>query len=483
MNQPDVHQPDVHQPDVNPTDVNQPDLNQPGIRLAFMAGTLEVWGLDAASDVLPACCLWDARTACHRAPAMAYAEVVLALRRRKLAYLDEARRYGVLGANLRMRRAPRPYQSEALQAWKGAMGRGVVVLPTGAGKSHLAVMAIDDRRRDTLVVAPTLDLVRQWYDLLRTAFGCEVGVVGGGEHRVLPLTVSTYDSAWMHMEHLGGRFGLAVFDECHHLPSASYAQAARLCIAPFRLGLTATPDRTDGREAELQALIGAQVYSQDIVDLTGEYLAPYDIEKVVVELTEAERQAYAQARQCYRDFVREEGIRISDPGGWGRFIARSTFSERGRAAFEAWRLQRQLAQAASGKLEVLDHLLRVHRDDRALIFTGDNRTAHEISRRFLVPVITHRTKVTERSQILAGLRGGSYAAVVTSRVLNEGVDVPEANVAVVISGSASVREHVQRLGRVLRKAAGKRAVLYEVVAGDTAETYTSERRRDHIAYR
>ncbi len=125
----------------------------------------------------------------------------------------------------------------------------MVVLPTGAGKTQVAVMAIDDERRSTLVVAPTLDLVRQWYDLLRATFGLEVGVVGGGEHEVQPLTVTTYDSAYIHMEHLGARFGLLVFDECHHLPSPTYALAARHAIAPYRLGLSATPERTDGRDA------------------------------------------------------------------------------------------------------------------------------------------------------------------------------------------------------------------------------------------
>ena len=118
-----------------------------------------------------------------------------------------------------------------------------------------------------------------------------------------------------------------------------------------------------------------------------------------------------------------------------------------------------------------------------LVFTQDNRSAYHISREFLVPAITHQTKVTERSEILKGLATGAYNAVVTSKVLNEGVDVPEANVAVVISGSGSVREHVQRLGRILRRREGKHALLYEVISARTGEAHTSERRRDHDAYR
>jgi superfamily II DNA or RNA helicase len=151
---------------------------------------------------------------------------------------------------------------------------------------------------------------------------------------------------------------------------------------------------------------------------------------------------------------------------------------------QAYRRQRQLAFAAPSKLDYVEHLLHRHRVDRALIFTEDNATAYAIARRFLVPVITHQTRVTERSEILAGLSEGTYGAIATSKVLNEGVDVPAANVAVIVSGNASVREHVQRLGRVLRKKPdGGRAVLYELIAGGTSEAYVSTRRRQHGAYR
>jgi superfamily II DNA or RNA helicase len=150
---------------------------------------------------------------------------------------------------------------------------------------------------------------------------------------------------------------------------------------------------------------------------------------------------------------------------------------------QAYRRQKELAVAAPAKLDLLGNLLTDHALDRTLIFTLDNATAYEVSRRFLVPAITHQTKVTERSEILERLRDGRYNAVVTSRVLNEGVDVPAANVAVVLGGSGSVREHVQRLGRILRPAEGKRALLYEVLSAGTSEAGVSERRRDHEAYR
>jgi superfamily II DNA or RNA helicase len=285
------------------------------------------------------------------------------------------------------------------------------------------------------------------------------------------------------MEHLGSRFGLVVFDECHHLPSGAYSMAARACLAPFRLGLTATPERADGRDADLAELVGPIVFRKEIGELSGDWLAEYDVERIAIDLAPAERAEHDAERAIYRAFVVKNGIRMTSPAGWGEFIKRSASSPEGRRAMLAYRRQRALAFAAPAKLDYVGHLLHEHRADRAILFTQDNATAYAISRRFLVPVITHQTKVKERSAILAGLADGSFGAVVTSKVLNEGVDVPDANVAVVISGSGSVREHVQRLGRVLRKREGKRAVLYELVTAATSEEFTSDRRREHGAYR
>ena len=451
------------------------------IELSFFAGTLEFRGVPA-DVLLPPAVAWDERTACHRAPAVAYADVVRVFVRSKLPYEDRARRYVELPTGGRVHREPRPFQREALDAWRKARGRGVVVLPTGAGKTHVAVMAIDDKRRASLIVAPTLDLVRQWYDLLGATFGGPIGLVGGGSHEVHPITVTTYDSAHLHMEHLGSRFGLIVFDECHHLPSAAYAAAARACLAPYRLGLTATPERSDGREAELSRLVGETVYRKDIIELSGEYLAEYETERVEVELSAEERLEYEEERARYREFVTSHGIRMSSPSGWGEFIMLSSRTDEGRRAMKAYRRQRELAFTAPAKLEYLELLLGEHAKDRAIVFTQDNATAYAVSRRFLLPCITHQTKIKERSAILKGISDGTYGAIVTSKVLNEGVDVPDANVAIVLSGSGSVREHVQRLGRVLRAKEGKRATLYELVTRETVETYTSERRREHSAY-
>ena len=453
------------------------------MELRFFAGTLEIRGASKNDGLdLNPFCKWDPRIGAYRGPALEYASLVSYLKEKKAIYQDNARGYGVLDQGLGVRRKARPFQEQALRAWNELGGRGVVVLPTGAGKSYVALMAMDSVRRDTLVVAPTLDLVSQWYDLIRSSFGGEVGVIGGGEYRPAPITVTTYDSAHLHMDNLGARFGLVVFDECHHLPGDAYAIAALSCLAPYRLGLTATPERADGRHDQLNHLIGPEVYRCDVGDLAGDYLAEYSVEQILVELSPQERARYEQNRGVYLQFIRSQGIRMGRPDGWSQFVIRSSRSAQGRAAMKAYQAQKHLAFAAPSKLNYLEHLLVKHRKDRVLLFTERNQSAYEISRRFLVPVITHQTKVTERSAILEGFSKGVYGVVATTKVLNEGVDMPEANVGIVLSGSGSVREHVQRLGRILRKQGDKRAMLYELVASDTSEESTSTRRRDHVAY-
>jgi superfamily II DNA or RNA helicase len=148
----------------------------------------------------------------------------------------------------------------------------------------------------------------------------------------------------------------------------------------------------------------------------------------------------------------------------------------------AYRRARQIALGTAQKLRLLEDILRQHPRDRVLIFTSDNDTVYAISQEFLIPAITHQTKTKERKEILEKFNRGEYLAVVTSKVLNEGVNIPDANVAVILSGSGSVREHVQRLGRILRRKEGKQAVLYEIVTQDTVEDRISERRRRHEAY-
>lgn len=453
------------------------------IQLEFDRGTVLVHGeRELVEDLKLPGCARDERVRAWRAPGWRYREIVVCLHERGIACRDQAREYESLELDLQIERTPFPYQDEAVVAWRDAGGRGVVVLPTGAGKTFVAQLAMLWAQRSTLVVTPTIDLMQQWYGVLGSGFGIDVGLLGGGYHEPRPVTVSTYDSAYLHMERLGGRFGLMVFDECHHLPSPSYLTAAEMSIAPLRLGLTATLEREDGGESRLLDVVGDTVYRQEIRSLAGEYLAEYETVTIRVRLSDEERERYHAARDIYRSFVKANDLRIGSPRGWGLFIMMTSQSEAGRRAFLAYREQKSIAEASSAKLRALEHILVRHRGERVLVFTQDNETVYKISRQFLVPAITHQTKVKERRELLEGFNAGSYPVLVTSKVLNEGVDVPAASIGVVLSGSASVREHVQRLGRILRRAEGKRAILYELVAEDTAEEFTSDRRRSHSAY-
>ena len=458
-------------------------MDETPIQLAFEGGTLVVTG--ATPERLSALpyCQHDPRTDVFRAEALHYRALVEHLRRERIAYEDKARAYQPTPWPLRTSRDPFPHQTEAHRGLVEKRRRGVVVLPTGTGKTFLAVLAIHKAARPTLVITPTIDLLHQWYAELLVAFDAPVGLIGGGHYEIQPLTVTTYDSAHIHLERWGSRFGLLVFDECHHLPGPSYLEAAHGSLAPFRLGLTATPERQDGQEHLLESLIGPLVYRREIKELAGDFLAEYRAERLYVELTPEEQQRYQQAREHYRRFCSEHGISLGGANGWQRFIQETCRSRDGRAAFQAYREQRRLVLAAPAKLHVLEKLLDRHRQDRVLIFTYDNATVYQIARRFLVPAITHQTKAKERRHILQAFHSGEYNVVVTSRVLNEGVDVPAANIGIILSGSGTVREHVQRLGRLLRKHGDKQALLYEVVTRGTVEEFTSERRRQHHAYR
>lgn len=451
------------------------------IELAFADGTLLVAGLPEDGGPLAGLVVWDPRVRQHRAPALAYADIVRRLHGR-LPYRDHARGYRRLALAEREPRPLRPYQRAALDAWLAARRRGVVVLPTGAGKSYVALQALLACQRSTLVVVPTIDLVQQWADDLAQRLGCEVGRYGGGERELADITVATYDSAVLFMPWHGHRFGLVVFDECHHLPAEATSQAARQCLAPFRLGLTATPERRDGLDARLAELIGPIVHRTPISALEGQYLANYQVELIEVAMDADEAAAYASARARYLACVRRFGIDLSAPDGWQRFLAAAARDAEGRAALAAWRTQQRLARANRAKLAVLWQLLARHAGERVLVFTDDNDTAYDIGRQAVLPVLTHHTRPPERRAMLAAFRTGRWPVLVTSRVLNEGVDVPEAAVGIVVSGTGSVREHVQRLGRILRARPGKVAVLYELVSAGTAEHATSERRRAHAAF-
>lgn len=451
--------------------------------LQFDRGTL-IWrgDLKQAPGDVASLFVWDDRTREWRAEARHYRAVMEACQKAQLGLHDEAKNYEPVTWSLTEKILPRDHQTAALKAWFEAKGLGTVILPTGAGKTILAVLCLAQCKRPAMIVVPTIDLMQQWERTLQRFLGVEVGLLGGGSHEIRPLTVSTYDSAALHVERFGAQFGFVIFDEAHHLPAPQYQMIARSMVAPFRLGLSATIERADAGEHIVYELVGPVIYEGHIHTLQEKVLAPYKIVNMQVPMLPEEKKRYEERRKVYTDFLRRSGIDMGSGDGWQQFIRMSARSAEGKEAMEAYRDQKRLAQGSSSKLKVIWELLLKHAEDRAIIFTDENEFAYMIGKMFFVPVLTHHTRAAERRKMLEKFRKGSIKVIVTSKVLNEGVDVPEASVAIVASGSGTVREHVQRLGRILRHSEGKVAVLYELISHKTSENYVNERRRQHYAY-
>ena len=225
-------------------------------------------------------------------------------------------------------------------------------------------------------------------------------------------------------------------------------------------------------------MIGKIIYRREAQEFAGEFLADYVVERLTVDLSPDERGTYEREQQIYRQFLRDNRISFSGIDGWKMFVMQSARSERGRRAMKAYRESKKIALGTDAKMRVLRDLLIRHKHDKVLIFTAENAAVYRISQDFLIPAITHETNVKERRQWLEAFNNGDVLALATSKVLNEGVNVPDASVAIILSGSGSSREHIQRLGRILRKHGDKQAILYEVVTRDTTEEHISRRRSD-----
>ena len=388
---------------------------------------------------------------------------------------------GAMNWALALSMEPRPYQEEALTAWLAVGSAGVVVLPTGAGKTFVAAMAIAETGLWTLAVVPTIDLLQQWRTALATALSLntdDIGIFGGGEKELKPITIITYDSAALYPRELR-RFGLLIFDECHHLPAPTYRLIAESAFTPLRLGLSATPERGDMAHVDLDGLIGPEVYRRSPTELTEDhYLAHYQEKIIDIALSSEDEARYAEQRRIYTSFLRRRHIVIRSPEDFQqKLIFLSARDPEARAAMLAWREARSIAMNAPAKYSEIERLLQEHVDDLVLLFSEYNPVVDEISRRFCLPSITYKTPAEERRTILERFRSGQYSKLVTGRVLNEGVDVPDCRVAIIVSGNSTKREYIQRLGRILRPKIGE-ALLYELVTTGTTEEEIAKRRKE-----
>lgn len=449
-------------------------------KLEYERGTIKISG-----DVHIPHAEFDERSGTFRAFASKYRQIVSYLRESDIDFIDKVLDpipcpYFDIDIELR------DYQEEAIKNWIEDK-RGVIVLPTGSGKTYVALEIIKELNVPTLILVPTLDLLDQWKDKIPF----KTGELSGREKELEAVTVTTYDSAYLNAEKIGNRFLLLVFDEVHHLPSQSYRNIAEMSAAPYRLGLTATYEREDGEHKHLFELIGGKVFELKPDDLVGTHLANYTLKRIKIPLSDGERAQYERNISVFKNFISSRNIRLRSPEDFRKVIMRTGVDDEAYNALKSWDAARKIAFNSKNKLIKLKEILEEHRGDKIIIFTRHNDLVYKISRLFLIPPITYRTKKEERRAILDGFKKGKYKAIVSSQVLDEGIDVPDANVGIIMSGSGSVREFIQRLGRILRPKGGiikensklkqaNKAMLYELVSVDTSEINTSRRRAGKI---
>ncbi len=452
------------------------------MRLAFDRGTLLLHDPPAEFDPsrFPGI-LWDPRVGALRAPARLAYPLAAALRRAGVPIADGPR--PTLPPPSSFRPLPlRPYQEAALEAWRLRGRRGVVVLPTGSGKTRVALAAMAATRAAILCLVPTKALLAQWCSALAEVYEGPIGRFGDGERRLEPVTVATAASAYRHMPRLGDRFGLVVVDEAHHFGAGRQDEALEMAIAPLRLGLTATAPPPGPAADRLAALVGPVVYELTIAELAGDALAPFDRLTLRLGLDPDERRTYDELRGVYRAaFAAFRGARLGSR--WEDFLRHASRTDEGRLGVAAWRRASRILAYPRSKREALRLLLRRHRQQRTIVFVANNETAYEIAREHLVMPLTCDIGAKEREAVLHAFREGALLSLVSAQVLNEGLDVPDAEVAIVVAGRRGAREHVQRIGRVLRPRAGKRAVVYELVIAGTGEVLQAERRAAPLAPR
>jgi DNA excision repair protein ERCC-3 len=349
---------------------------------------------------------------------------------------------------------PRQYQTEAAEGfWHG--GSGVVVLPCGAGKTIVGALAMALAQATTLILVTNTVSARQWRDeLLRrtTLTADEIGEYSGSRKEIRPVTIATYQvmttkrqGIYPHLEVFDTRdWGLIIYDEVHLLPAPIFRFTADI-QSRRRLGLTATLVREDGRESDVFSLIGPKRYDAPWKDIEGQgYIAPADCVEVRVTLPDADRMAYAMAEP-------EDRYRLS--------------------------------ACAAEKIRLVEQIAEHHADDRVLVIGQYLDQLSELGEHLDAPVVTGQTTVRERERLFASFRDGTTRILVVSKVANFSVDLPEAGVAIQVSGTfGSRQEEAQRLGRILRpKADARTAHFYSIVTRDTVDADFAQHRQRFLA--
>lgn len=369
----------------------------------------------------------------------------------------------------------RPWQREALECWRRAGHRGVIEAVTGTGKTFVGIAAAVDEVRDggkALVIVPTIELQRQWASEVANLWpDARLGFLGGGERSMLAdvdILIAVVNSvrsesaiAWEHVT-------LIVADECHRYGSAFNLQALDVRVAR-RLGLTATFERSDGgHEGDLGERLGGVCYAMDLErSIEDGYIARFAIALVGVDFTVEERTRYviadAKARRIRRKLVDEFNVPANPFEAFARALANLARGGEGaatalaRAYQSAQSERRQLLAASSAKLDMLIDLApAIQSARRALVFTQSKRAAEDAAEvlqgtGIQIDALHSGTRMRERAEILDRFKQGTLAALAAPQILDEGVDVPAADLAVVVAAFQSRRQMIQRLGRILRR--------------------------------
>jgi superfamily II DNA or RNA helicase len=445
------------------------------MRLLFDRGTIVLHDLPSSLDpgVIPGI-LWDPRIAAWRAPGRLAYPLASELRRRDVRLSDRPQPQLAPPTGFQPV-ALRPYQQAAYDAWHEAGRRGLVVMPTGSGKTRVAFAALAATRTPALCLVPTRALLQQWVAELGKYHRGPIGIFGDGQRSLAPITVATFASAHRNMPLLGDRFGLLIVDEAHHFGNARHDEALDMSIAPLRLGLTATPPAPGPVLARIGTLIGPIRFDLKVSDLQEDALAPFDRITQPLWLEPEEQRSYDDLRTLYRGAF--SAFRITHPTAqWDDFIRLAANTEDGRRAIAAWRSCQRLLAFPRCKQQALANWLRRLSDRKTLIFVADNDTAYRVAREHLLMPLTCEIGRKERSLMLEHFRTGAIRALVSAQVLNEGIDVPDADVGIVVAGRRGEREHTQRVGRLLRPSHGKRALVVELVVQQSTEVQSADKR-------
>ncbi len=378
--------------------------------------------------------------------------------------------------SIKLKTSLRPYQEEALNKWLETK-RGIIALPTGAGKTIIAIAAITLLGVRTLIVTFTKDQMFQWRDMFLKYTDItydKIGLYYGDEKRLGPITITTYQTAYRHVARISPMFTLLVIDEVHHLPADKFKYIALNTIAPYRLGLSATVVREDGKHEELFPLMGGIVYWKNAGELASEgYLANYVIRTVYVDLTREEKKQLRELIILYRKFAR--GRKFQEI-----LAAARKGDENAINALKIHSRIKQIVQKSREKIKAVEKIVNreLSRGSKIIIFTQYVDQAKEIAERLNALLLIGEMNSLERKKTLEKFRNMNKGVLVVTTVGDEGLDIPDANIGIIVTGTGSRRQFIQRLGRLLRKGEGKEtAILYEIITRGSSEEYQAKKRK------